>query len=585
MLTLALCNPARAARPLLDRHQWDAYFALFARDANVPWKTTTVRLDTYSGAAVDFAAYEVDPADVVVAGRNRSARPLDTTHRNPVVRWRFAPPQGYRFETSDVVVPLGTREGFFVVEARRGNAVQQVWLNRTHLGLVTKESAAGLVVWGVDLRSGRALSGLNVSFLVGLRLLGKRTDSRGIIVWGDGPRPAFALAESGAARAFVSILPQAPLPAAIVGLRVESAVVRAGERVRFVGFVRKRTGAAYRAAGGDARVTLASKGATLGSTVAQLDAAGAFTGELAIPASADAGDYAVLASTAGVVAGTSVHVDAASDVVLTVRAACPCDPERDVALSVGALRDSLPVSDVVLRVEIVRTPHVVPPGGSDDVARWGTTVVYDRDLRTDASGHARVDIPAPSDGLDSTYGVRATTRGATATTRVVVANAEISLALEPDAVRADVGEPVAFSVRAFDPVDGSPAASVAVRVRLTHGASSQEQQVTLDAEGRGRVVFKQTSLGSNLALADATVAGRHAVDAAAVLVEPSVLSGKTLSGQGSVSIATDHRRYRPGDRVSVRASCAGASGAALVTLEGARTYQMRLVPASGGVAQ
>src|SRR5277367_5906674 len=52
--------PSRAARPLLDQHQWDAYFALFARDVSVPWKAASVRLDTYSGAPVDFAAYEVD---------------------------------------------------------------------------------------------------------------------------------------------------------------------------------------------------------------------------------------------------------------------------------------------------------------------------------------------------------------------------------------------------------------------------------------------------------------------------------------------------------------------------------------------
>ena len=64
LLLSATVMPARAARPLLDSGKWDNYFALFARDTQVPWQPITVRLDTYSGAGVDFAAYAVDPAEV-----------------------------------------------------------------------------------------------------------------------------------------------------------------------------------------------------------------------------------------------------------------------------------------------------------------------------------------------------------------------------------------------------------------------------------------------------------------------------------------------------------------------------------------
>ena len=66
--------PAGAARPLPDSGKWDRTFALYARDVAVPWKRIAVRLDTYSGAPVDFAAYEVDPADVLVAGTRARAR-------------------------------------------------------------------------------------------------------------------------------------------------------------------------------------------------------------------------------------------------------------------------------------------------------------------------------------------------------------------------------------------------------------------------------------------------------------------------------------------------------------------------------
>ena len=576
--------PAFAARPLLDKHQWDAYFALFARDSSVPWKPATVRLDTYSGAPVDFAAYNLDPAEVIVAGQSRAPRAIDTTHLRPLVRWRFSPPPGYRFETSDVPVPLGSQEGFYVIEARRGDAVQQVWLNRTHVGLVTKESPDGLVLWTVDLRSGRPLANINVSLLVGLQLIDKRTDRNGLIAWSGPGRPSFALAEDGAGRAFVSILPQAPLPAAIVGLRVESAVARAGETIRFVGFARKLVSAGYRRATGDVRVSLFGHGSTLAASVVRLDAAGAFDGEIAIPAGVDAGDYAMLASTSGGVGGTSVHIDATGDIALGIRSTCPCDADADVPLYVVATRAGVPAPDVAVRVEIVRTPHVVPPGGGEDAVRWGTTVVYDRTLRTDAEGRAHAIVAPPSDGLDSTYGIRATTRGATATSRIVVPYGKIALELEPDAPAVDVGEPAAFELRAFDPLDGSPVPDLSLTVRLTHGASVQEQTAVLDARGRAHVVFVDPSLGSNLALAIAPSATRHVMDAAAVLVEPSVLAGKTASGADAVSVSVDKARYAKGDRVNVRAHAAGASGVALLTLDGVRTYQMRLAGVSGGSA-
>jgi uncharacterized protein YfaS (alpha-2-macroglobulin family) len=581
--SLAFCaSAASAARPLLDQHQWDAYFALFARDVNVPWKPTSVRLDTYSGAPVDFAAYNVDPAQVIIAGQNRTPRALDTSKLKPLLRWHFSPPPGYRFESNDVPVPLGTQEGFYVIEARRGDAVQQVWLNRTHIGLLTKESPDGLVLWGVDLRSGRAIPHMSVQFLVGLNLITQKTDRDGIIVWRDRSRPSFALAADGAGRAFVSIFPQAPTPQSVVAVRLDSAVVRAGQRVRFVGFARHDFDGIYRKATGDARVTVAGHGTTLASTLVRLDAAGAFSGDIGIPAAVDAGDYAVLASVGGAVGGTSVHVDAASDIALAIHPTCPCDPDRDVPFSVVARRGTLPGAGVAVRVQIVRTPHLVAPGAPDDAARWGTTAVYDRTLRTDAEGRAGVTIPSASDGLDSTYGIRVTARGASATARIVVPSAKVALALEPDAASADVGEPIAFEVRGFDSADGTATPGLSVKVKLSHGPASQEQNVTLDARGTAHVVFKQTYLGANLAIAQASFDGRTALDATAVTVEPSALSGRTISAEGAVSVSLDRARYRPGDTVAVRAQTPGASGDALVTLEGAKTYAMRKTGVSDG---
>ena len=576
--------PAEAARPLLDKGQWDAYFALFARDVNVPWKPAIVRLDTYSGAPVDFSVYGVDPADVIIAGQNRQARPLDTSHRKPIARWKFSPPAGFRFNSNDVAIPLGTQEGFYVVEARRGDAVQQVWMNRTHIGLLSKESPEGLLIWAVDLRTGRPLSNLRISFLVNVHLIERKTDANGLAVWRDlKNRPIFALAERDSAIAFVSILPQAPLPSSIVGIRLESAVARAGSTIHFAGFARRRVGAALKLGTGDVRVTLGESGRTLAAATARLDADGAFDGTLEVPTNLAAGDYAVLANGAGGVGGTTLHVDAAADVALAIRGGCPCDPKKPVTLTLSATRAGVPVPGVPIAVVVVRSPHTIAPGGAN-AQRWGTTVVYDATVQSGADGRVQVAIAQPTDGLDSTYGIQASATGATATAQVVVANAPIALDLEPAAPTVDPGAPVVFDVHGFDPSDGAPAAGAGVHIHLSHGSTVQDQDVTLDAQGRARAIFRDVSLGSNLALADANVGGRHALDAAAVTVEPSALSGTAAADASDVSITLDKPRYRVGDKITVRADAKGASGNALITLEGARTYATRVGVTANGEA-
>ena len=230
---------AYAARPLLDQHQWDASFALYARDTGVPWKPATIRLDTYSSAPVDFAAYQVDPAEVVVAGVGHAARLLDTSRLKPVVTWRFNPPSGYRFVSSDVTVPLGQRVGFFVIEARRGSIARQIWLDRTRIGIDARVSSRGTLLWAVDLGTGKPLANLRVSFLVGGALVERKTDGGGMILWRSSPAPRLALAQMGGDRAFLSFLPQAPSPPTVVGVRLASPVVRSGDAARVVGFARR----------------------------------------------------------------------------------------------------------------------------------------------------------------------------------------------------------------------------------------------------------------------------------------------------------------------------------------------------------
>lgn len=584
---LAAYVPASAARPLLDYHRLDAYFTLFAHDTNLPWRPASVRLDTYTSAPVDFSVYQVDPADVIVAGSNTLPRAINTRHRSALARWRYTPPGGYRFQSNDVQIPLGSREGFFVVEARRGSVGEQVWINRTRVGLITKETPAGITLYGCDLGSGRPLRRMRVAFIVNGRFTDRYTDSNGILTWGSHPRPVFAMASWGKSVAFVSFLPQAPLPSTIVGVKTDSAVVHAGGDVHVAGFARSRIGSRLRASTGQAFVTLRSPAGVAAQTSVRLDPAGAFTANLEVPASSRAGEYTVLASVNGATAGTAVHVDAnAGGLSLVLSPQCEglaCDPNEDVPVTVRALRDGAPAAGVTVEAAIIRSPHAYSSG--DAHAPWGIAQWYRTTVRTDAEGRALIAIPRPSDGLASTYGVRVSSGGATADTRIVVPDAPVVLRVHLDRDDIGSGTAAAFDVDGTQFAGGAPAAGLAVQVQLVHGNAVQQQTVRLDERGHAHGAFNSPQVGSNLVIVSAPVGGARAMDAAQVQVEPQTMEMQDAQGNRNITIRLDRKRYAAGDLVRVDAVLPGAQGSALITLESPDRTDARVVTVSNGHAR
>lgn len=584
---LAVCSaaPARAARPLLDSGKWDAYFALFARDTQVPWKRIGVRLDTYSGAPVDFAAYEVDPADVLVAGSNARPRAIDTAHRTPAARWRFTPPAGLKFESNDVEVPLAGREGFFVVEARRGQAAQQVWLSLSRIGLLTKESAAGIVMYAADLQSGRALAGMRLTYLVGTSFSYGKTDDNGIARVA-GPRPRLVLAEWGHSKAFVNFVPVPPPPAAVVGVRLDRGSIHAGEHVHAVGFARAQRNGELRPAAGGVKLAVVARGRSLATLAPRLDAAGAFSADILIPADVPTSDVAILASADGATGGASLHVEAVGDAMVTLAAECgtTCAPDADIPVTVQVARDGVPAADREVRVRVVRTPHVLPPGTPDTAAQWATTLIADRVVRTDAAGSAGVTLPAPGDGLASTYGITAQSGAATAALRLVTPTARIALAVSPERTPINIGEAAVVDVRGFDAVDGAAAGGTPVKLQLIHGPNIQETRVTLDASGRARATFRDVMPGTSLVTATADIGGARAFDASAVAVEPSAAAGVGGGSSGEIQIDFDRQRYPVNGRLNVTGTLPRAAGDAFISLDGARSFDARTVHVRDGRA-
>ena len=95
------------------------------------------------------------------------------------------------------------------------------------------------------------------------------------------------------------------------------------------------------------------------------------------------------------------------------------------------------------------------------------TTIVDTTLSTDQFGVAHLAIPAPSDGLASTYGVAATSGQSTASANLVAPDSRLALSVVPLADNVDVSDPAAFDVRGFDALDGTPASGLSVRVRIS----------------------------------------------------------------------------------------------------------------------
>ncbi len=570
VLLLLVANPASAARQIVDLHRLDAYFALFARDSDVPWRAAHVRLDTYSSAPVDFAVYAVDPEDVLTAGSNARPRAVDTRHLHPLATWRFTPPGGYQFQSSEVELPLGSRQGFFVVEARRGNVAEQVWVNRTRIGLLSKETTDAMVLYATDLGSGRPYAHMRVRLLVNRRFETRYTDAHGLLRWTQRVHPIFALARWGDSRAFLSFFPQAPLPSTIVAVRTDAAVVRAGETLHVAGFARARRGVALHPARGMVDVTLRNGPTLVAQARVALDQAGAFSTALAVPANATAGTYALLAQTDGGVGSASVDVDAdVGGLELDVRPNCRgvCDPNNPVPVVVHAMRDGHSQEGIDVNATVVRSPHGYAL--ANDERAWGTSNWYDAAVRTDRDGNAFFEIPRPNDDLASTYGVRVRSGGATAVTRIVVPTSSSVVRLSLFSRTISLGTSVDFSVDAWDVANGQARGGESVVVRLAHGPQVQQQTLTLDKDGHAQGSFRNADLGTSIITATLTRPGNFAMDASQVSVVPQASQAQIGTTSPMVTITASRSNISYNQPFSVQARCAGSVGTALLTLESA----------------
>ena len=228
-----------------------------------------------------------------------------------------------------------------------------------------------------------------------------------------------------------------------------------------------------------------------------------------------------------------------------------------------------------VRVRIVRSPHVQPPDSGDDATAWGVTTIVDTTLQTDALGVAHIAIPAPTDGLASTYGVAATSGSSTASANLVAPDARIALAVTPVRPSIRPTRRVRHTrLRRARRRAGRGAERARAHQSRTDGP---RRDLTLGARRHGARHVPDVALGMNLVTAQADLDGArgrrfrgHG--------RPARADRRSGSGSERREDRGRARAAKPSERTGITANLAGAAGDALITMESVRGVTPAVVP-------
>ncbi len=451
-------------------------------------------------------------------------------------------------------MPLGSREGFFVVEARRGDVGEQVWINRSRIGIVSKETPGGLLVYGADLGTGMPLARMRVQFVVNRSFVTVETNARR---HRDVESLAAPRLRARAVGKQLRILEPVAAGAACRDDRRRSHRFggRACRRRRARGRLRAHAFARHPAARAPEARSLRCATAPRRSQSERvpLDDAGAFTTAFDGPATGTAAaTMPCLAQAGSGVGGATVHVDAnAGGLSLASRPPagrrairaktfrCSCTPRR---------------ADVVVRVTVVRSPHVYLGYAGDD-APWATTRWLDESFAPIADGNATVAIPHPA--TNSARRTACTSKpAAQPRTRASSFRRRRRRYACSSIARSRVSaSPLSFDVYASSLWTASRSPERDVTVRMAHGARSQQQQLRLDGDGHARGSFSSPDLGTNLVFACVDDGGR-ATDAAQVQIDPQASAAASDGTSANVQIALDRADLSRRRRGDGRRACA-----------------------------
>jgi len=500
----------------------------------------------------------------------------------------------------------------FVATGETGSRSAAV-LSVSLLALLVKSDRDSAVAYVTDLKSGQPITGARVS-----------TGRSSAVTDGSGlARLALPAGQSGAARYtaatgtdVVSLESYRSSwggePYRLYGF-TDRPIYRPGDRVFFKGVLRRLVGAAtYQLPGRvEAKITVTDPdGAEVHRAKVMANDQGSFSGAFDLPRLGRTGLYTLTTQIGGY--GDTMHVRVASylkpEVQLTARPDKPhysrgqlASVDIEASYYFGAPAGGLELRWTLTRdVYYPRTDSEFDDGEYEDEG-YGGELVAEGEGRTDDAGRLRLTLPsrlpkgARAEGESPywdhvftlfVYSVSEAGGSAEATTHYLVTRGSFYLVASPDRYVLTPGTPagVKLEARNFegDPVpDQQVTLSLVTETRPSSRGRVERKTLKRWTARTGRDGSVQTTVtapgpGEFVLEAEAKDAEDHPIAVRHYLWAASGEGWVFGEGQGEITIISDRKQYREGDRVKLLVT-AQREGPGLLCLEGERLYDVRPV--------
>ncbi|MDO8683333.1 MAG: alpha-2-macroglobulin family protein, partial [Armatimonadota bacterium] len=508
------------------------------------------------------------------------------------------------------------KPGIYIVTVSADGLTQTGWISVSDISLITKDSGTDLLAYAVRPDTGAPVGGVEIKVFAEKKTLASGVaDANGLWIAKlpsapkDSSREMLIIGKLGESAAFLTAYSyQSDTGSVSIYTYTDRPVYRPGQTVYFKGIVRKFANDAYHAPqSGQATVEVRDKRNTLVfSGILPLNRFGSFHGSFKLSQYAPTGGYDVTYSFGG-------RREAAYFVVAEYR-----KPEFTVSVDTLKKRyvrgDTVkakikanyyfgaPVAGAKVSYSIFNSNYFFSPfedeydgyeyddyGGYGEVVREGT-------VRTGPDGTAEIEFPAywkqdknDYDPWDRQFTISASVtdpsrREAAGEGSVIVTHGEFDLNVQPVEYVAQIGKSARFNLIAVD-YDRKPMSGVEIDVTASkatwkrnrenyHAAASARTRT--DKTGRAFFAFKPKSEGSYVIHASCR-------DDKGNLIKTSTWIW--VPGRGEITgykypelqVILDKKIYNQGDTAKVLINSSEKGATALVTIEGRRLFEHRLV--------
>jgi len=574
------------------------------------------------GGNIAFRAFKLDMKQVLAYGNLESAlsplaRPDYRTGKlgdprkigSEVDSWEKQPGRDIEGVFVESIGGQKREEGLYWIQAKCDGMVAGTWLMITRIALVAKRYGTDAVAFVTDIQTGKPIQGAD---LVVNKLqpepIGK-TGADGSLRFVLPGQTVYAT--YGKSQAFVDLYrgSETDDPLRIVTY-TDRPIYRPGDTAEFKGIVRKLVGRDYVVpAIAPVKVELRDENDdSLGVLKLTTSAMGTFAGKFELSKELGPGYYSLVSTYGDQEQRQGISVAAYRKPTYSISVT----PEKTGYVRGDRVRMKVkaeyyfggPVPNAEVEAYVYRSEFFDPSVYGDDYAdAWGSEgggyggdyVTDVTNLRTDENGEAWVEFdtkPEKDDTSESDFvysvNVSVVDEGGKyfdGDGSVKVLRGEFSLAVDSDRWVVDPGKPFTAVVRAARP-DGKSVAGT--KVDLTSGIEfwngedmeflkPERQTVELDARGMATVQFTPSRAGSYTVRAVAHDPRGNAIGSSLYVwadgtVDPNAFEPTKLD------LTLDKRQYKVGETAKAVIRCGAPGGAALVTIEADKLYEVKVVP-------